>query len=741
MAENIPDLIGDYELDYPKLKTFFEDIVLQPTTKISSTDELGEVLEDKLLAGTGITLIKTVTGGVETLTIAASGASLTDQLVKVSTNDTTPSFLDDELVVGAGLTKTILTPGFNETLEIKADLSNLGNTFLRLDAANGPMTGNLAMGNNDLTGIKDLTVDGVTTLNGLMTFGSAGTDFITMTGRVNSDIQFAGGGDRKISIFKSAGNGDTLILEGGTPASSGTQDGGDVRIDGAAEFGGGTDGDVLISGVRGLAKIGRSGAISTVLGDLTVNFNTVTQGYLRVGNSTDAVATGDASFGGLSSTARVFYDQSANTWNQYRLAAGQLQNRIEGEDGGKTIFNELGDDIGFRIEGQGNPSAFSLIGSTGFVGFGVGTASEQVDINGNIKFSGVSKGGDGTAALPSYTFTNDLDMGMYRVASNQLGLSVNGTEHIRLGNDGTGFFRPIEMNAIATTTTTSQNPIAMELFLTTKVDTLDGLLPTSVGLQITTDDTSVDQHILSKGVRINSNFNSTSIINLASPFFVEANHSGSGTIAELDMVFIGAPLGSGTITDLVGLKIANMAAGSGDNRAIESDGGEIYFVGNTLIGSVGSATHTLQVVGDISLSGELEGCRADFSSGDSVASSADRYMKHESVLHSATKGFVAERDGSIVSISVNFNVTVASTGKGPQAIFSFRHGGSAGISVNVSGLGATGIKSGDNTQARDTGGATFSQGDILSFHLDNTTTGTLATIDDITIKGQVVYDD
>lgn len=65
----------------------------------------------------------------------------------------------------------------------------------------------------------------------------------------------------------------------------------------------------------------------------------------------------------------------------------------------------------------------------------------------NVTFSGIASGADGTAAAPSYTFTSDLDTGMYRISANRLGLSVggvltvdilSGTLQLYSTNDGAG---------------------------------------------------------------------------------------------------------------------------------------------------------------------------------------------------------------------------------------------------------------------------------------------------------------
>jgi hypothetical protein len=54
--------------------------------------------------------------------------------------------------------------------------------------------------------------------------------------------------------------------------------------------------------------------------------------------------------------------------------------------------------------------------------------------------SSLSGGGigfpDGSVSQPSMKFTNDTDTGLYRIGSNTIGLSTNGTEKLRIDNTG-----------------------------------------------------------------------------------------------------------------------------------------------------------------------------------------------------------------------------------------------------------------------------------------------------------------
>lgn len=76
----------------------------------------------------------------------------------------------------------------------------------------------------------------------------------------------------------------------------------------------------------------------------------------------------------------------------------------------------------------------------GNVGIGNTSPGEKLDVTGNVKISGVLKNADGTNALPSFTFFNDLDVGLYRPTTNTLAATVGGTEGWRINSTGFGVF-------------------------------------------------------------------------------------------------------------------------------------------------------------------------------------------------------------------------------------------------------------------------------------------------------------
>lgn len=91
---------------------------------------------------------------------------------------------------------------------------------------------------------------------------------------------------------------------------------------------------------------------------------------------------------------------------------------------------------------RGGSSTYWLFGSsaTGYVGINNVYPLDQLDLIGSFRYSGVSKGADGSAASPAYTFTNDLDVGFYRPTTNQLGFATAGVERFKLGASGEVYF-------------------------------------------------------------------------------------------------------------------------------------------------------------------------------------------------------------------------------------------------------------------------------------------------------------
>lgn len=86
------------------------------------------------------------------------------------------------------------------------------------------------------------------------------------------------------------------------------------------------------------------------------------------------------------------------------------------------------------------------------LGFSVGgtkivdIASTGVTITGALTPTGTFVAPDGTVLLPSYTFANDLDCGLYRIGANNIGFSVNAAKILDIGTTGLNVIGVIQAN-------------------------------------------------------------------------------------------------------------------------------------------------------------------------------------------------------------------------------------------------------------------------------------------------------
>jgi hypothetical protein len=76
--------------------------------------------------------------------------------------------------------------------------------------------------------------------------------------------------------------------------------------------------------------------------------------------------------------------------------------------------------------------------STGIDDNATSTAITIDASNNLVKQGGVIKGERGTAAAPAYTFSDDVDTGMFNISNADLGFSVGGSERMRITSDGRG---------------------------------------------------------------------------------------------------------------------------------------------------------------------------------------------------------------------------------------------------------------------------------------------------------------
>ena len=82
------------------------------------------------------------------------------------------------------------------------------------------------------------------------------------------------------------------------------------------------------------------------------------------------------------------------------------------------------------------------INSSGNVGIGTASPSKKLDVSGDFHVSGQILNERGTAAAPTFSFTDDTDTGMFNLGNVDLGFSVGGTERMRIESAGHTRFGP-----------------------------------------------------------------------------------------------------------------------------------------------------------------------------------------------------------------------------------------------------------------------------------------------------------
>lgn len=134
--------------------------------------------------------------------------------------------------------------------------------------------------------------------------------------------------------------------------------------------------------------------------------------------------------------------------------------------------------------------------------------------------------GNGTVALPAFTFTSDTDIGMYRIGANNIGIGVNATKILDIGTTGLGITGVLTSGAH---TITSASATALTVGLngaTTPALLVDASTATSItGLKIKSAAASGGLALSAVG---ETNVNTT--IDAAGSGTISLNLTGTGNI-------------------------------------------------------------------------------------------------------------------------------------------------------------------------------------------------------------------
>jgi len=97
-----------------------------------------------------------------------------------------------------------------------------------------------------------------------------------------------------------------------------------------------------------------------------------------------------------------------------------------------AVINQSGEDSDTVIKGLADNNLTYWDASTDRVGIGTATPGVKLDVVGTGRFSDTVTFANGTLSLPSISFTNDQDTGLYSFDSNKLGITTGGVATVSI---------------------------------------------------------------------------------------------------------------------------------------------------------------------------------------------------------------------------------------------------------------------------------------------------------------------
>jgi len=209
-------------------------------------------------------------------------------------------------------------------------------------------------------------------------------------------------------------NGDDILSSAAAIALSISND--DASVVGCLNVGSATEctsqGNVEASGVLDI----NGGGTSDIAGTLNLSGNVLTATTdLTINPTGGQVLFADGDTFAIGGVAGQNYNIISDTGTSNHGLISDNDLFIEGDlEVDSDVWFDANASISGNLEVTGNITASSLF------------LSVNASISNNLEVSGVIKASDGSATLPSYTFENDANTGLYRVGTDTLGITSNG---------------------------------------------------------------------------------------------------------------------------------------------------------------------------------------------------------------------------------------------------------------------------------------------------------------------------
>jgi len=353
------------------------------------------------------------------------------------------SLADSGTLSAAGITSTgAVTAGTNTLTAGATTLSTLtltgAATTLSINAGTNPVTHG-ALTTTTVTASGTLSAVGITSTGTMscgtnaFTCGALSSTTITTTGAINAGTNSISGGQLNASSgVVSSGPVSGTVFSGTSAILSGTVSCGAITSSGA--FNNGTNsitcGAITSSGVFG------NGTNSMTTGILSCSSLT-SSGKILAGGTSPALSFGKETIIGTAFsttlTPSLNFAFSTNSYPSVQLLPYSVDNHTLTLDGYYDgAWKSSSTNSNYQIEKTAtylnfNFSAAVAIGSVIPWAYGF-----RMDSNGYCSFSKQCYFVSGSAAAPGLSFFNDSKMGMYMIASNDLGFSVNSVKQLEL---------------------------------------------------------------------------------------------------------------------------------------------------------------------------------------------------------------------------------------------------------------------------------------------------------------------